>query len=299
MRNLPCVLIILDGFGIGPDGPGNAVTLAETPNLDELFATWPNTVLDASGLAVGLPEGQMGNSEVGHLNIGAGRVVYQELTRIDRAIEDGSVAQNPVLAEAIDAAIAGGSAVHLMGLVSDGGVHSHQEHLYALVEMAASRGASRVFVHAFLDGRDVPPTSGLGYAEALVMADEDLLQLPRLQHRDPGLIAVGGHHYLLARGLRLALFPFRALPSRHVPHPLDSGGRDCRVRFSAELFTPKACLNSFPKLTQVAPFSVEIIDLASHILEHLLRGSVQSHPDNPFRPRNPSQSRGHGLQRVL
>jgi 2,3-bisphosphoglycerate-independent phosphoglycerate mutase len=163
----PVALIVMDGFGMAEAGPGNAIALARTPNLDELFSAFPWTTLVASGLAVGLPEGQMGNSEVGHLNMGAGRVVYQELTRINLAIEDGSLAENPVLAGAIDGAVASGGAVHFMGLVSDGGVHSHQEHLYALVRMAAARGATRVFVHAFLDGRDVPPSSGLGYIEKL------------------------------------------------------------------------------------------------------------------------------------
>ncbi|MRS11641.1 MAG: 2,3-bisphosphoglycerate-independent phosphoglycerate mutase [Actinobacteria bacterium] len=163
----PVALIVMDGFGMSAPGPANAISLARTPNLDALFAHFPHTTLRASGRAVGLPEGQMGNSEVGHLNIGAGRIVYQELTRIDKAIEDGSLFGNRVLAEAIDGAVADGGAVHFMGLVSDGGVHSHQEHLCALVRMAAQRGATRVFVHAFLDGRDVPPSSGLGYVEAL------------------------------------------------------------------------------------------------------------------------------------
>ena len=163
----PVALIIMDGYGLGPPSPGNAIALARTPNLDRLFATCPWAPLDASGLAVGLPEGQMGNSEVGHLNIGAGRIVYQELTRISQAIEDGSLAENPVLAEAIDGAARAGRAVHFMGLVSDGGVHSHQEHLYALVRMAAERGAQRILVHAFLDGRDVPPSSGRGFVERL------------------------------------------------------------------------------------------------------------------------------------
>jgi len=166
-KNLPAALVILDGFGARENGPGNAIEAADTPHLDALFGRWPHTTLACSGLAVGLPEGQMGNSEVGHLNIGAGRVVYQELTRIDLALKDGSLFENPVLTQAMDAAIAGGGAVHFMGLVSDGGVHSHQEHLYALVRMAASRGAESVFVHAFLDGRDVPPKSGLGYLQAL------------------------------------------------------------------------------------------------------------------------------------
>jgi len=166
----PLALIIMDGFGIAPPGPGNAISLARTPNLDALRDDYPWTTLLSSGLAVGLPEGQMGNSEVGHLNMGAGRVVYQELTRIDAAIADGSILGNRVLIEAMDAAIAAGGAVHLMGLVSDGGVHSHQEHLYALVRMAATRGATRVFVHAFLDGRDVPPSSGLEYVRELEIA---------------------------------------------------------------------------------------------------------------------------------
>jgi 2,3-bisphosphoglycerate-independent phosphoglycerate mutase len=160
-------LIIMDGFGVAAPGPGNAISLARTPALDRLFETCPWTTLSASGSAVGLPDGQMGNSEVGHLNMGAGRIVYQELTRIDAAIEDGSLAENTVLRDAIGAAVAEGRAVHFMGLVSDGGVHSHQEHLYALVRMAASLGAERVFVHAFLDGRDVPPASGLGYVKQL------------------------------------------------------------------------------------------------------------------------------------
>ncbi len=157
----------MDGFGIAEPGPGNAISQAHTPNLDEIMATSPWSTLLASGLAVGLPEGQMGNSEVGHLNMGAGRVVYQELTRINRAIADGSLPENEVLRASIDAAVASGGAVHFMGLLSDGGVHSHQEHLYALVRMAISRGATRIFVHAFLDGRDVPPASGLEYIRAL------------------------------------------------------------------------------------------------------------------------------------
>ncbi|HSK47678.1 MAG TPA: 2,3-bisphosphoglycerate-independent phosphoglycerate mutase, partial [Coriobacteriia bacterium] len=157
MKNLPTCLLILDGFSWGTESPGNAVRAASTPNLSKLFAEWPNTTLDAAGLAVGLPEGQMGNSEVGHLNIGAGRVVYQELTRIDLAIRDRSIFENPVLATAMDDAASSGHAVHLMGLVSPGGVHSHQRHLYALVEMAAARGVENVWIHCFLDGRDTPP----------------------------------------------------------------------------------------------------------------------------------------------
>ncbi|MBN1193159.1 MAG: 2,3-bisphosphoglycerate-independent phosphoglycerate mutase [Coriobacteriia bacterium] len=165
--HLPVALVIMDGFGMGAPGPANAISQAHTPNLDALFSACPWTTLRASGLAVGLPEGQMGNSEVGHLNMGAGRVVYQELTRIDSAIADGSIADNQVIVSAIDGAVAAGCAVHFMGLLSDGGVHSHNQHLYALVRLAATRGASRILVHAFLDGRDVPPSSGLEYVREL------------------------------------------------------------------------------------------------------------------------------------
>ena len=166
-KNLPALLVIMDGFGLAPASPGNAIKAAKTPILDGLFAQCAKVELCASGLAVGLPEGQMGNSEVGHLNIGAGRVVYQELTRINLSVKDRSLYDNAVLAEAIDGAVGAGRAVHFMGLLSDGGVHSHEEHLYALLEMAKARGATEVYVHAFLDGRDVPPQSGLGYVGRL------------------------------------------------------------------------------------------------------------------------------------
>lgn len=164
---LPACLVIMDGFGLAEPGPGNAITKASTPNLDALFAERPWTRLEASGEAVGLPEGQMGNSEVGHLNIGAGRVVFQELTRINRACADGSLAANPVLGEAFAAAARPGATLHLMGLVSDGGVHSSNEHLYALARAAKAAGVARIVVHCFMDGRDVPPKSGAGYLEEL------------------------------------------------------------------------------------------------------------------------------------
>jgi 2,3-bisphosphoglycerate-independent phosphoglycerate mutase len=170
----PVALIILDGFGLRSEESGNAVRLAHTPNLDRLFAEYPWAPVKASGLAVGLPEGQMGNSEVGHLNIGAGRIVYQELTRICKAIEDGSLVHNQVLVRAMDEAIADAKAIHFMGLLSDGGVHSHQDHLYALVRMAADRGAREIYVHAFLDGRDVPPMSGLDFVEKLQHVLDDV-----------------------------------------------------------------------------------------------------------------------------
>lgn len=220
----------MDGFGLAPAGPENAITLARTPNLDRLFAECPWTSLEASGLAVGLPEGQMGNSEVGHLNMGAGRVVYQELTRICKAIEDGTILENPVLCDAIDAAVASGKAIHLMGLVSDGGVHSHQDHLYALVHMAAARGATDVRIHAFLDGRDVPPMSGSGFLEKLecVLAETGV-----------GRIAtVMGRYYAMDRDKRwervekawraIALADGRAVPSaaQAVRESYDSGVTD-------------------------------------------------------------------------
>lgn len=161
--HLPALLVIMDGFGLTDPGPGNAESLAHAPNLARLFEAGPWAPIACSGLAVGLPEGQMGNSEVGHLNIGAGRVVYQELTRINLAVEDGSLLDNRVLQQAMDPAIAEGKAVHFMGLLSDGGVHSHITHLFGLLEMAKARGASRVFVHCFLDGRDVAPDSGASF----------------------------------------------------------------------------------------------------------------------------------------
>jgi 2,3-bisphosphoglycerate-independent phosphoglycerate mutase len=161
----PIVLCILDGWGISEAEEGNAVAMAKTPVTDRLLAEFPHSRIDASGEAVGLPQGQMGNSEVGHTNLGAGRVVYQELTRISKAIHDGDFFTNPVLVDAVRAGRDG--ALHLMGLVSDGGVHSHMEHLKALVELARREGVERVFIHAFLDGRDTTPRGGAGYIAEL------------------------------------------------------------------------------------------------------------------------------------
>jgi 2,3-bisphosphoglycerate-independent phosphoglycerate mutase len=153
----PVALVVLDGFGCAPEGPGNAVRLARTPVFDALWERWPHTTLIAAGRAVGLPDGQMGNSEVGHLNIGAGRVVAQDLVRVGDAVADGTLASNPALQAAFAAARAGRGVLHVAGLVSDGGVHSHVDHLRAIVAGALAAGVPRVAVHAFTDGRDVSP----------------------------------------------------------------------------------------------------------------------------------------------
>lgn len=155
----PMALVILDGWGHREDTASNSIANAKTPVMDELLATQPNTLISASGFDVGLPDGQMGNSEVGHTNIGAGRVVYQDLTRITKSIADGEFEQNEALVAAIDKAVNAGKAVHLMGLMSPGGVHSHEDHIYAAVKMAAARGAEKIYLHCFLDGRDTPPRS--------------------------------------------------------------------------------------------------------------------------------------------
>ena len=160
MSKKPYVLVIMDGFGIAPAGPGNAVTAAKTPNLDAIFAANPVSKLSASGLDVGLPDGQMGNSEVGHTNIGAGRVVFQDLPKITKSIQDGDFFENKAYKDAMLAAKAAGKAVHIYGLMSTGGVHSHISHIQAAVKMAHDLGCPKIFVHCFMDGRDVPPSSG-------------------------------------------------------------------------------------------------------------------------------------------
>jgi 2,3-bisphosphoglycerate-independent phosphoglycerate mutase len=169
-----CALVILDGWGVRKERDANAILLAGTPEMDRLYTQFPSCQLQTSGLAVGLPEGQMGNSEVGHTNLGAGRVVYQDLVRINRAIEDRSFFRDAVLCRAMDRAKLSGGTLHLLGLLSDGGVHSMQTHLYALAEMARERGVSRVVVHAFMDGRDTPPRSGAGYMEDAELKFRDL-----------------------------------------------------------------------------------------------------------------------------
>ena len=163
----PTALIIMDGWGQSSSKVGNAVELANTPNYDQLISKYPHTLIAASGMDVGLPEGQMGNSEVGHLNIGAGRVIYQELTRITKSIMDGDFFENPELIDAMQHAKSHGTKLHTWGLLSDGGVHSHIDHLKALVKMAKDQGLDNIYVHAFMDGRDTSPTSGLSYVREL------------------------------------------------------------------------------------------------------------------------------------
>ena len=167
MSKKTTVLMILDGFGLNEKEEGNAIKLANTPNIDKIMEKYPCVAGNASGLFVGLPDGQMGNSEVGHLNMGAGRIVYQELTRITKSIQDGDFFENSVLKGAMDNCKERNSALHLMGLLSSGGVHSHNEHLYGLLKMAKMNGLEKVYVHAFLDGRDTAPTSAKGFLEEL------------------------------------------------------------------------------------------------------------------------------------
>ncbi len=189
----PLVLMILDGFGIAGK-EGNAIVAANTPQLDKILKENPVTKIGASGMDVGLPDGQMGNSEVGHTNIGAGRIVYQELTRITKSAQDGEMDRNPALVKAMESAKANGKALHFMGLLSDGGVHSHNTHLYALLEMAKRMGLEKVFVHCFLDGRDVPPSSGKDYVAQL---------LKKLEEIGVGKVAtVMGRYYAMDRDNR-------------------------------------------------------------------------------------------------
>jgi len=193
-RPKPLVLVILDGWGYSPKIEANAIALARKPTYDRLLSEYPNTLIHTSGKYVGLPEGQMGNSEVGHLNIGAGRIVHMDITRIDLMIEDGSFFSNPALLGAMKHARVGERRLHLLGLVSDGGVHSQQTHLYALLKMAKQNGLERVFVHAFMDGRDTLPTNGIGYLEQLQQ---------KMREYNCGKIAtVNGRYYAMDRDRR-------------------------------------------------------------------------------------------------
>jgi 2,3-bisphosphoglycerate-independent phosphoglycerate mutase len=193
------VLIILDGWGYREDSESNAIFHAKTPVLDNLKANFPNMLIGTSGMAVGLPEGQMGNSEVGHVNLGAGRVVYQDFTRITKAIDDGEFVTNPALCQAVDTAIANNSAVHIFGLLSPGGVHSHEDHLIAMIELAKARGAKKVYLHAFLDGRDTAPRS----AKASIIKVEDTFNKLFSEPENSGQIAsIIGRYYAMDRDQR-------------------------------------------------------------------------------------------------
>ena len=187
------LLIILDGWGIAKDKNVSAIDRAQTPFMDSLKEKYPFTTLDASGLAVGLPDGQMGNSEVGHMNLGAGRVVYQNLVKISLAAKDGSLAKNPVLTEAFEYAKKNGKKVHFIGLLSDGGVHSHIDHLAGLLDAAKGYGLDKVFVHAFMDGRDCDPKSGRGFVG----------QLEGIMEKSTGKLAtIIGRYYAMDRDNR-------------------------------------------------------------------------------------------------
>jgi len=186
----PLILMILDGFGIAPE-KGNAIKAANKPNIDKLFAENPVTQIGASGMDVGLPDGQMGNSEVGHTNMGAGRIVYQELTRITKTINEDKLKENEAIVNAMDKAIENGTALHLMGLLSSGGVHSHNTHLYGILELAKKKGLENVYVHAFLDGRDVPPSSAADFMDEL---------LDKMKEIGVGKVAtVSGRYYAMDR----------------------------------------------------------------------------------------------------
>ena len=187
--NKKTVLIIMDGYGIAPAAPGNAITTAHKPNLDKIFSEYPNSLLQASGLDVGLPDGQMGNSEVGHTNMGAGRVVFQILPKITQEISNGKFFENKVYIKAMEDAKANGKALHIMGLLSTGGVHSHLNHIFGILDMAKQRGVEKVYVHCFLDGRDVPPTSGAGFMAQLrdKCAEVGNAQIATLQGRFWGM----------------------------------------------------------------------------------------------------------------
>jgi len=194
MSKKPVSLLILDGFGYSEAEKGNAIAFAKTPNIDKYMSECPHNIIYCSGMDVGLPEGQMGNSEVGHTNIGAGRIVYQELTRITKSIADGDFFSNPALVGAIENCKKNNTALHLMGLVSDGGVHSHNTHLYALLELAKKHNFNNVYVHCFLDGRDVPPTSGAEYVSQLSQ---------KIKEIGVGTIAsVMGRYYVMDRDNR-------------------------------------------------------------------------------------------------
>lgn len=236
----PLLLMILDGWGYSPAYDGNAIAQAQKPNFDRILQTYPHTLIEASGEAVGLPSGQMGNSEVGHLNIGAGRVVYQELTRIFKAIRNGDFAKNPVLNHAIDRVKDGSGALHLMGLLSDGGVHSHIDHLFALLELAKKKSVKKVFIHAFLDGRDVLPQSAKEFMTSLKTKCDEL---------GIGEVAtVSGRYYTMDRDQRWERVEmgYNALAEGKglkAPNPFAAIEKSYDVRITDEFIEPTVIIN--------------------------------------------------------
>lgn len=238
----PVLLMILDGWGIALADKTNAAAMAKTPNLDSYFANYPHTTLEASGKAVGLPAGQIGNSEVGHLNIGAGRIIYQSLTRIDKAIEDGDLYKNEVLGRVMDETKQAGKALHLLGLLSDGGVHSHIEHLLALICMAKVKGLTKIYVHAFLDGRDVGPKTALEYIHEL---EDGMAQL------GVGKIAtVSGRYYAMDRDKR-----WERVERAYKALVLGEGGKAASAAAGVEASYAAGVTDEF-----VEPFTVDGVD---------------------------------------
>ncbi len=194
----PIVLIILDGWGYRKEHQANAIYHAKTPIIDGLMTNYPNMLIETSGMAVGLPDGQMGNSEVGHVNLGAGRVVYQDFTRITKAISDNEFEQNPALCNAVDKAVAANKAVHVFGLLSPGGVHSHEDHIFAMLALAKNRGATKVYLHAFLDGRDTPPRS----AKASLLKAQAMFEKLFNNETESQIASIIGRYYAMDRDQR-------------------------------------------------------------------------------------------------
>ncbi len=231
----PLVLIVLDGWGIGDNPARDATEKADIPFYKGLLKEYPHTALGCSGGSVGLPEGQMGNSEVGHLNLGAGRIVYQDYARINKAVTNGELPQNPALAGAMKAAVENSGALHLLGLVSDGGVHSHISHLYALIDLAVSSGVGRIFIHAFMDGRDTPPASGIDYIRALEAFIKDKPQVE--------IATVSGRYWAMDRDRRWDRIEraYRALVSgegRKVRSAAEAVEKSYEINETDEFITP-------------------------------------------------------------
>lgn len=241
MKKQLVALLILDGFGHSETKKGNAIAAARTPNIDRMFQEWPTVDIGASGMNVGLPEGQMGNSEVGHTNIGAGRIVYQELTRITKSIQDGDFFKNEAFLKAIQNCKEKNSALHLMGLLSDGGVHSYNQHLYALLQLAKKEGLSKVFVHAFMDGRDVSPTSGVDFLKDCQS---------KMQEIGVGSIAtVMGRYYAMDRDTRWDRVEkaYRAMvcgEGRHAQNAVEAVEQSYRENETDEFITPTVCVEN-------------------------------------------------------